>query len=210
MDGLLIDSEALYLEAMSQTARERGVAFDRNLYVSLVGHAGPECVRKLSAHYGADFDIEGFWQACGERCRRIGETGGVSLKPGAAELFDALDALGLPRALCTSSRRHWVDHHLAPHGLIVRFDALVSGEDCARHKPHPDPYLEAARRLGADPGFCLALEDSHNGVRSAAAAGMMTVMVPDMLEATEEMRALCLHVADSLHAVRALLTGSTV
>jgi beta-phosphoglucomutase-like phosphatase (HAD superfamily) len=74
-----------------------------------------------------------------------------------------------------------------------------------RHKPHPAPYLEAARRLDVAPTACLALEDSHNGVRAAHAAGMMTVMVPDLLDPTEEMHDLCLHIAESLHAVRALL-----
>ena len=208
MDGLLIDSEALYLRAMSATAAERGMAFDRALYVSLVGHNGAECLRRLREHYGESFPIDDFWDACGERCREISRDQGVALKPGALELFETLDALRLPRALCTSSKRHWVDHHLTRHGLVDRFQALVSGGDCERHKPHPDPYLEAARRLGIAPEFCLALEDSHNGVRSAASAGMMTVMVPDMLDATDEMRGLCVRVVDSLHAVRGLLPGA--
>jgi beta-phosphoglucomutase-like phosphatase (HAD superfamily) len=74
-----------------------------------------------------------------------------------------------------------------------------------RGKPHPEPFLKAAAALGVDPADCLALEDSHNGVRAASAAGMMTVMVPDMLDPTEEMRTLCVRIAVDLHEVRELL-----
>jgi beta-phosphoglucomutase-like phosphatase (HAD superfamily) len=77
-----------------------------------------------------------------------------------------------------------------------------------RHKPNPDPYLLAAQRIGVDPGYCLALEDSHPGVRAAHAAGMMTVMVPDILDPNEEMHDKCVHIADSLHHVMDLLKAS--
>ena len=85
---------------------------------------------------------------------------------------------------------------------------LVAQGDYAAGKPAPDPFLRAAERLGVAPELCLALEDSHNGVRSAASAGMMTVMIPDLLEATEEMRGLCRAVARDLHEVRLFLLRS--
>ena len=82
---------------------------------------------------------------------------------------------------------------------------MVAAGDYARGKPNPDPFLTAAARLDMPPEDCLALEDSHNGVRAAHAAGMMTVMVPDLLEATDEMRAKCLAIAESLHHVRDMI-----
>ncbi|WP_275427111.1 HAD family hydrolase, partial [Stenotrophomonas maltophilia] len=85
----------------------------------------------------------------------------------------------MPRAIATSSTHRSVQHHLAAHGLLGRFDDIVAHGDYTRGKPAPDPFLQAAGRLGVEPEFCLALEDSHNGVRSASSAGMMTVMVPD-------------------------------
>jgi len=81
----------------------------------------------------------------------------------------------------------------------------VAAGDYACGKPNPDPFLTAAAKLGAEPASCLALEDSHNGVRAAAAAGMMTVMVPDLLPATTEMRSLCVAIAEDLHQVADLL-----
>ena len=112
----------------------------------------------------------------------------LALKPGVVELLDVLDELRLPRAIATSSSHRTVRHHLAAHDLAGRFDAVVGSGDYAAGKPAPDPFLTAAERLGVEPRRCLALEDSHNGIRAASAAGMMTIMVPDLLEPTEEIR----------------------
>jgi beta-phosphoglucomutase-like phosphatase (HAD superfamily) len=87
-----------------------------------------------------------------------------------------------------------------------RFDTIVGRGDYDSGKPAPDPFLKAAELLGVGPRHCLALEDSFNGIRSAASAGMMTVMVPDLLEPTDEIRGLCVLVAADLHEVRRLLT----
>jgi HAD superfamily hydrolase (TIGR01509 family) len=123
------------------------------------------------------------------------------------EVLDELDRLGLPRGIATSSRHQDVEHHIGHHGLRERFHPVVAHGDYARGKPAPDPYLTAAERLGVAPEDCLALEDSHNGVRAAAAAGMMTIMVPDLLEPTAEMRDLCIRIARDLHEVRELLSA---
>jgi beta-phosphoglucomutase-like phosphatase (HAD superfamily) len=110
--------------------------------------------------------------------------------------------LDLPRAIATSSNLASVRASLGPHGLVDRFHALITRDVQTQGKPHPEPFLKAAAALGVDPADCLALEDSHNGVRAAAAAGMMTVMVPDMLHPTDEMHSLCVRIAIDLHEVR--------
>ncbi len=114
---------------------------------------------------------------------------------------------GLPRAIATSSLPHSAHHHLAAFDLGHRFDTIVAQGDTVRGKPAPDPYLLAAERLGVEPRLCLALEDSHNGVRSASAAGMITVMVPDLLPPTDEIGGLCVCVASNLTVVAQLLMG---
>jgi beta-phosphoglucomutase-like phosphatase (HAD superfamily) len=116
-----------------------------------------------------------------------------------------LDTLGLPRAIATSSSRATVRRHVEAHDMVDRFHHVVAHDDCERHKPEPDPFLKAAGLLGVAPALCLALEDSHIGVQAASAAGMMTIMIPDLIPATEEIRGLCTHVVDDLHAVRLLL-----
>jgi beta-phosphoglucomutase-like phosphatase (HAD superfamily) len=98
-----------------------------------------------------------------------------------------------------------VRHHLSAYGLLDRFQAIVAQGDCVRGKPNPDPFLKAAEQLGVEPALCLALEDSYNGVHAASDAGMMTVMVPDLLAPTTAMEELCVCVAQNLHQVCTLM-----
>jgi beta-phosphoglucomutase-like phosphatase (HAD superfamily) len=109
--------------------------------------------------------------------------------------------------VATSTRRERARHHLERVDLLHRLDALVTRDDVVAAKPAPEPYLCAAGLLGVAPGAALALEDSANGVRSAAAAGVPVVMVPDVLAPTAELRGLALGVVPDLHAVLAALRG---
>jgi HAD superfamily hydrolase (TIGR01509 family) len=201
MDGLLVDSESAMRAAMGEAAAMRALEMTDPLFLSLVGLPLEVNRRQLQDHYGDAFDVEAFLDDTYAAFRRRT----LALKPGVVALLDRLDALDLPRAIATSSAHDAVEHALGPHGLTGRFHAVIARGDYPRGKPSPDPYLLAADRLGVDPTFCLALEDSHNGVRAAAAAGMMTVMAPDLLEATDEMRGLCCAVVDDLEAVLELL-----
>jgi HAD superfamily hydrolase (TIGR01509 family) len=204
MDGLLFDSERVLFEVMVATAPKFGVDVDRELFLSLIGLRLIESSALLQARFGPDFPLEDFIKAVGQGGREI-NANGVALKAGVVELIDHLDAAAIPFAICTSSAHAMVERNLGHHGLFERFKIVVARGDYERGKPSPDPFLKAAERLGIDPAACLALEDSHHGVRAAHAAGMMTIMVPDMLEATEEMRALTFAIDESLHHVRARL-----
>lgn len=200
LDGTLIDSEALVREAHFAACAQLGVTMTDAQFLALVGMHREANDAQLLGYYGPDFPLEHFIAATrahvGERV--------APLKPGALELMDALEGLALPYGLATSSRRPWVERHFAAHGLVERFGAVVTRQDVVNGKPDPEPYLKASQLLGAAPAAVLALEDSHAGVRSAHGAGCMTVMVPDLLAADEEMRAKARVVA-SLHDVRALL-----
>ncbi|WP_374575824.1 HAD family hydrolase [Phenylobacterium sp.] len=202
MDGLLVDTEAVYRDAMTEVMGQMGHPMSMDVFRAMIGL--PDNAHLLTGHYGDDFPVQAFNSRVLDLAEQMIEAG-VALKPGAVELLDHLDDLKLPRAIATSSSRRAVDSHLRASGVIPRFHAIVAKGDYARGKPAPDPYLLAAERLGVDPVLCLALEDSHNGVRSASSAGMMTVMVPDLLAATEEMHGLCVRVAGDLHEVRTLL-----
>lgn len=204
MDGLLVDTEQVVFEAMQATAVGVGREMPFELFKQLVGLPGHVSDLIIREHFGEDFDLVAWREGVSHHFREIAAAG-VALKAGVVELLDALDARGLPRAIATSSTLPAVEHSLGPHGLIARFGAIISRELQPRHKPHPDPFLKAAEAIGVAPEDCLALEDSHNGVRAAAAAGMMTVMVPDLLDPTEEMQSLAVHIAADLHEVRAML-----
>ncbi len=205
MDGLLFDTETLYVEAAIAAATELGHDASTEIILRTTGGPWSQTRQLLLEHFGAAFPVDDFVTVWVRQFWMLAEDR-LALKPGVVELLDLLDALDLPKAIATSSSHATVQRHLAAHGLTSRFEAIVGAGDYAAGKPAPDPFLAAAARLGASPEACLALEDSHNGVRSASAAGMMTVMVPDLLPATDEIRALCTLVATDLHAVRELIS----
>lgn len=207
MDGLLFDTEALWQEALLSAAAEDGREVPEEVYNGSIGVRRSQCRDLFLSHFGEDFRFDDFHASWRRHFWLIAENR-PALKPGVAELLDLLDQARLPRAIATSSSRTTVERHLASHGLTARFDETVCRGDYDLGKPAPDPFLKAAERLGVEPRSCLALEDSHIGVRSAAAAGMMTVMVPDLLEPTAEISALCVLVARDLHDVRDLVQAS--
>jgi HAD superfamily hydrolase (TIGR01509 family) len=207
MDGVLFDTETLYEKAALAAAREIGVEMTSAFFRNTVGSPWPVVRQLLLDRFGPDLAVDELSEISGRHFRELTDTREI-LKPGVRELLDLLDARELPRAIATSSSRSTVERHLQRHGLIERFAGIAAHGDYRRHKPHPDPFLKAAELLGVAPRDCLAVEDSHHGVRSASSAGMMTVMVPDLLPATDEICALCLHVVPDLHAVARLIGDS--
>jgi beta-phosphoglucomutase-like phosphatase (HAD superfamily) len=204
MDGLLCDTETVYRDAMIATAAGQGHDFPLSLFKSMVGLPWEASDRRMRDHFGEDYPIAEFNVRVGELVAAACDLG-IPLKAGVVELLDHLDELALPRAIATSSSHRSVQAHLGLSGVIPRFNAIVARGDYLRGKPNPDPFLLAAERLGVPPENCLALEDSHNGVRAASSAGMMTIMVPDLLDPTDEMQGLCVRIARDLHEVRKLL-----
>lgn len=208
MDGLLFDTEALYRDAMIHTAPEFGCDMPVSLYLDTIGLSGEATQRLLKQHFGEAFDLDRFWDRAATRFAVMASSD-IRLKPGVIELIDLLDGMGLRFAIATSSRHDDVRRNLEAHALLDRFPIVVAYGDYTNGKPHPDPFLTAARQLAVAPEFCLALEDSHNGVRSASSAGMMTVMVPDLLPPTEEVRAFCVGIAASLHDIGSALKAAS-
>ena len=204
MDGLLVETEVLIRDLMMDLAPAYGASLPHEVFQSMVGLPNEASDAVARAHFGPQFPLEAFFGAVTERVHAACEAG-VALKTGVVELLDHLEAGAIPRAIATSSSHAAVRRTLGPSGVLPRFDAIVAAGDYPRGKPNPDPFLVAAKRLGVSPELCLALEDSHNGVRAAHAAGMMTVMVPDLLDPTEEMHEKCVTIAETLHHVRDLL-----
>jgi HAD superfamily hydrolase (TIGR01509 family) len=208
MDGLLFDTERLYLDAMTQTLAGYGYRMEAAFYQTMLGQPWQAIQERLVGRYGADLPVDDIRNTWRKQFAILCEDQLV-LKVGALELLDLLDSFGMPYAVATSSPRFRVEEHFSRYALTSRFRHIVAQEDYSRGKPYPDPYLTAASRLGISPQLCLALEDSQNGVRSAAAAGMMTIMVPDLVEPSEDVAALCLSVSRSLHEVHSLLSAAT-
>jgi HAD superfamily hydrolase (TIGR01509 family) len=180
MDGLLIDSEPLWLEAETAVIRRLGgqpwTPADQQ---QLLGGSLDRTVRYLRAKASVPqpLDVIGEWLMV--EMEELVKARGVQLRPGAAALLDAVRAAGLPHALVTSSERDFMDTVLASTGLA--FDVTVCAADVTRTKPDPEPYLLAAKLLGVEPESCVVLEDSPNGIAAAEAAGCQVIAVPSLL-----------------------------
>jgi HAD superfamily hydrolase (TIGR01509 family) len=178
MDGLLVDSEPLWLEVETAVMARLGAGWTEADQMQLLGGSLDRTVRYLLAKATRPVPpgVVAGWLMSGMADRV--EARGVPVRPGARELLASVRELGLPHALVTSSERSFMKVVLASTGM--RFDALVCADDVSATKPDPEPYLLAAKLLGVDPGRCFALEDSPNGVASAEAAGCRVIAVPSL------------------------------
>jgi HAD superfamily hydrolase (TIGR01509 family) len=202
MDGLMIDTEPIYKKALQQAAGEFGFLLSDDFVFTLIGLPNPACRSAIADHLGDGFPLDAYWKRWPELWRKEAEENGIPKKPGLDELLSCLGGKGTPTAVATSSSRPQTEFSLAASALTFPFDHVVTGDQIRNGKPAPDIYLEAARRLEVSPEHCLALEDSENGVRAAHAAGMVTIMVPDLKQPSDEVRAAAFDVVESLVQVR--------
>ena len=179
MDGLLVDSEPLWFEVESSVMARLGGSWGERDQAALVGgsldksldYLLAKATRPASRHTVGRWMVDGMVDLLSSR--------EVPVMPGARQLLAQVAAAGVPYGLVTSSERPVMEAVLAR--LEVTFPVTVCGDDVSHSKPDPEPYLLAAAKLGADPGGCVAIEDSPNGVAAAEAAGCMTIAVPSIV-----------------------------
>ena len=177
LDGVLLQSEEVWDAVRERYVRERGGRYDEDVQRAMMGMSAPEWSRFLAEDAGVpgppeqiNADVVDLML---EAYRRD-----LPLLPGAVAIVGRL-AAQFPLALASSSNRAIFEEALRLAGLTDAFQATVSSEEVAQGKPAPDVYLEAARRLGVAPERCAAVEDSHAGIRSAHAAGMRVIAIPN-------------------------------
>ncbi|OAM77560.1 HAD family hydrolase [Devosia elaeis] len=197
MDGTLLDTEAVFRDIVYDVCTELGFEMTEAVHRSMVGSSHERTNQLLIEAYGVAFPYALFDEKCRVTMRERSHAG-VPVKPGAREFILDLRERGIPTAVATSSRNPHAAHHLGAAGLLDLFETVVTRDDVTNPKPHPEPYLTAAKRLGIDPVHCLALEDSHAGVRAAHAAGMQTIMVPDLVGPDADIEALGIAIMESL------------
>jgi len=190
VDGLIIDTETPDYLCWKEIYARCGVSLSAEEYTVQVGvssgppHPGVELARRCSQ----PLDPDALNREHRERYLAMVDAGFGPL-PGFPALLDALVAAGLARAVASTARRDWVHSILGRLGVAGAFQAIVTGDDAPRGKPHPDVYLLAAGRLGLPPGECLALEDSAPGVQAARAAGMRCIAAPNFLTRLQDLSA---------------------
>ena len=177
LDGLLIDSEQVWDDVRETLASERGGRYDETAQRDMMGMSSPEWSRYMHERIGLAESPDEINRIVVERMLERYHAGPPWI-PGALEAVRRM-AGSFTLGLASSSNRELIDAVLEAGAITTLFRATVSSEEVARGKPAPDVYLEAARRLGADAADCVAVEDSHSGIRSAKAAGMACIAIPN-------------------------------
>ncbi len=208
MDGLLVDSESIWLIAEKEMIESRGHVYTEEARAQIVGLRMDEFIVKLHAIYQFEDDLTALHdQLLARMLELIPEM--VKPQPGARELIDYIVEHNIPTAIASSSAMSIIEATVKAQGWDEIFAVRCSAEHEAQGKPAPDVYLAAARRLNIAPAECLALEDSPNGARAAVAAGMTCYAVPDASHTSiSSFDGITPHIYKSLHEVLANLRTS--
>ncbi len=195
MDGTLVDTEPLWIEGENTLAAEHDAVWTEEDSLHLVGSDLLQAAAYIKERIGGDMTPEDIVAYLGDRvAASLRER--QDWRPGARELFEEYRAAGVPQALVTMSYGYIAE----PVVEVLGFDAVVTGDSVTHGKPHPEPYLTAAEKLGVDPADCVALEDSRTGAASANAAGCFVIAVPHAVSVHEAPRRAVIRGLDGVDA----------
>lgn len=205
MDGLMTDTERLFVDIWCQVMRERGQEEHREILQHCIGLDQASTSEFVARQLGADFPYPEVRNEVGARSRKYCEEYGVPVKEGLYELLDFLDSRGIPYGVATSTKGDRARWRLYNIGVLNRLGGLVTGDMVQHGKPEPDIFLKAAELLGLSPEMCLVLEDSPHGILAAHRAGCKPLMIPDLKQPDEETQKLLFGQLDSLLEVPAFI-----
>ena len=205
MDGVIFDSERMCIESWKEVADKHNIPDIETSLRKCLGVNVNESKRIMLSDYGENFDYDRFSKEASDIFHERFDGGRLPMKPGVVELLTFLKERHIGIALASSTREATVRQELTDAGIIQYFDKIVCGDMVKKSKPEPDIFLKACEMLSVEPAYAYAIEDSYNGIRSAYAAGMHPIMVPDLLQPTEEIRGLAEVVLESLFDVKEYL-----
>lgn len=203
MDGLLIDSERIIMQACMQAAEAHGIRYTREAYVELIGRAGPDSRRLMISQLGGE---ENHAKVVSLANSILAERGGLfPLKSGVSNLLEWLKRNEIFCGVASSSHTDEIHHRLVGVNILDYFKTVTGGNEVSRGKPNPDIYLHALEKMQAKQEETIAFEDSENGARAAIAAGLRVIVVPDLVAPSAFVKARAYHVIASLDEMINLL-----
>jgi beta-phosphoglucomutase-like phosphatase (HAD superfamily) len=211
MDGLMIDTEVVEFRSWERAAEDFGWSISSEQYAQLFGRTNRDCRALMTAWWEERPASRGSLTEIADRAAAYVGAEPVAVKKGLVDLLDWAEREEVPVAVASSSERAVVTARLRDAGADGAVDVIVGGDEIDHGKPAPDIFLEAARRLGREPGVCVVLEDSDSGIRAAAAAGMTPILVPDSSMPRvipDAVRALAYRICDSLTDVLDILSAA--
>ena len=210
MDGLMTDTERLYIDLWCQILRERGMEEHRDVVTRCIGMDHGKTRAYIKETLGEDFDYLSVLGEAGKRSDAYCQAHGVPVKPGLYELLDYLDQEKIPYAVATSSRGEGARSKLRQIGVLSRLHGLITGDMVEKGKPDPEIFLRAAETLHLPPEHCLVLEDSPHGILAAYKAGCLPMMIPDLWAPDEETQSMLYARGETLLDVIPVLKGQAI
>jgi len=201
MDGLLLDSERLSLMTFFETCERFKLPKDAALFKQCIGTNSQAMERILKKGLNPKVKYEDFYNFWNDRYRALTENKKIPLKPCVTSFLEKVQALKIPMCIATSTKTDFAIAKLKKSNIFQYFEFIVGGDQVQRSKPHPDIYQRAVEKIGARSANSLALEDSENGVKSALAAGLTVVQIPDLVAPSDELRKMGHIIIDSLEEV---------
>lgn len=187
MDGTLLDSERLVLKCWEEVGESQGYTDIGEMVISCMGLNKDATRKKMQLRYGEDFPYDKLLFKVREMFMEMSNGDFLPLKPGVMETLEFFAGKNVKMSVATSTSTRVATEELENRDIASYFENIVGGDMVSSSKPAPDIYLLACKLQNVKPSISFAIEDSHNGVRSASSAGLRTIMVPDMAPATEEM-----------------------
>lgn len=184
MDGLLFDTERLFMEKQIEISAEYGYVFTRDMYIQMMGLNDKMAIEKAESFFKDGYPSQKIREKVRQYIDKTAQKGGIPVKRGIRELLLYLKSEGIPCAVASSTQTEKVWLYLKNTGLDGYFASVIGGDKVERSKPEPDIFLKAAG--DTPPENALVLEDSENGIKAAVAAGMKAVCIPDLAEPCSE------------------------
>ena len=205
MDGLMFDTERLFVHAWDYAGEKMGLGKAGYMNIRTLGLNATLCRQVWIEEFGDRFNAEELRKYTKEFFDEYYVNNKVPVKKGLYVLLEYLKKNGYKLAVASSTNRRDVEHHLKDAGVYEYFDAVICGDMVSKSKPEPDIYLKACEAIGVEPEEALALEDSKNGLLAAHRAGMRVIMVPDSWEVDEEVKKFLWAMCGSLEEVKEIL-----
>ena len=191
MDGVIFDTEKVYLDIWIEVFEKYGYKMTKELYVNVMGTGRKNVIKTFLENFGDDLPIEKMYEEKDNQLFYIIENQGIPLKEGVKELFSMLKEKNYKIALATSAKRERVEKQIKDKWLKESFDAIVCGDDVEKGKPSPDIFLKAAKKIDVEPENCFVVEDSPAGIKAAFSVGMKGIHVEDLKVADEDILKYC-------------------
>lgn len=188
MDGLIFDTERLFMEQLAVVMAERGYVLTREVYEKSLGMAGDALKELMCGIYGENYPFYEMGQESRRRVSVVAETVGLRVKPQIRELAEQLRQQGKLCAVASSTASEYVRKYLEQAGLAFYFSQVIGGEMVTHSKPEPEIFLMACQKCEVKPSEAVVLEDSENGIRAAYVAGIRSICIPDLKEPCDEVR----------------------